>query len=152
MKRKYVYSALGLPVVVVAGVLLLLPSHTRSMFISEFKHRYLAMFVDEPEQPLEGLRRQNPEEYGPPPGAEANEQAAPTGADTDPAAIFASRDEDGDGVLRGEEIGPGMRENIERIDANSDGAITLEEFRNAMQQGRESADAGHSTPADSASP
>jgi hypothetical protein len=69
MNRKFVYSALGLPIVVAAVSLAMVPAHTRSIFLTEFKHRFLGTFFEEPEQPLEGLRRQNPEEYGPQPGA-----------------------------------------------------------------------------------
>jgi Ca2+-binding EF-hand superfamily protein len=47
--------------------------------------------------------------------------------------MFERRDENADGKLTGEEISDRMRENLEAIDADKDGAVTLEEFQQGMQ-------------------
>jgi len=54
----------------------------------------------------------------------------------DPAAMFAQWDADGDGKLAGEEIPERMRERVDAIDTDKDGAVTLEEFQAGMQQRR----------------
>ena len=56
------------------------------------------------------------------------------GGGFDPVAFFESRDTDGDGQLAGDEISDRMRENFEQIDANQDGAVTLEEFQENIQR------------------
>ena len=134
MNRKYVYSALGGLLFLILVVLASLPAHTRSMFLSEFKHRYLALFVDEPPQPLEGLRRQNPEEYGPQPTVDADADGMENDNDnTD--AVFAARDGDQDGLLRGDELSPRLVRALPQIDTDEDGAISTNELRAAMQRG-----------------
>ncbi|MBD3672623.1 MAG: HlyD family efflux transporter periplasmic adaptor subunit [Planctomycetaceae bacterium] len=57
----------------------------------------------------------------------------------DPAAIFARQDKDKNGVLEGDEISGRMRENLSRIDANSDGKVTKAEF---TQTARRAANGG----------
>ena len=54
----------------------------------------------------------------------------------DPSWIFQRRDANGDGKLSGEEIPERMRGNLERMDTDGDGAVTLAEFRQAMSQMR----------------
>lgn len=54
----------------------------------------------------------------------------------DPAWIFQRRDANGDGKLSGEEIPDRMRGNLERMDTDGDGAVTLAEFREAFSQMR----------------
>ncbi len=56
------------------------------------------------------------------------------GGGFDPAAIFQSRDADGDGKLTGDEISGRMLENLEEIDTDGDGAVTLEEFEKRMSE------------------
>ena len=52
----------------------------------------------------------------------------------DPSAFFRRRDTNNDGKLSGEEIPERMRDNLGRMDTDGDGAITLAEFRAAMNQ------------------
>lgn len=54
----------------------------------------------------------------------------------DPSWIFERRDANGDGKLSGEEIPERMRGNLGRMDTDGDGAVTLAEFREAMNQMR----------------
>ncbi|MCA9121845.1 MAG: hypothetical protein H6822_11790 [Planctomycetaceae bacterium] len=58
------------------------------------------------------------------------------GGGFDPEAMFAERDVDGDGKLTGEEISARMRENLEAIDTDSDGAISKAELLARMSQFR----------------
>ena len=72
--------------------------------------------------------------------AAANPQAAKPDAPNgqgDPssiAAIFAKRDQDGDGKLTGNEITARMRRDLEAIDRDKNGEITSEEFQAFFQQ------------------
>jgi len=50
------------------------------------------------------------------------------GRNFDPAAMFAERDADGDGLLKGDEISERMSENLSEIDTDGDGAISQEEM------------------------
>jgi polyisoprenoid-binding protein YceI len=59
------------------------------------------------------------------------------GGSFDPAAMFDRRDENGDGKLSGDEIPDRMREDLSEIDADDDGAISLEEFQERMRQFRD---------------
>ena len=54
----------------------------------------------------------------------------------DPTWIFQRRDANGDGKLSGQEIPERMRGNLGRMDTDGDGAVTLAEFRQAMNQFR----------------
>ncbi len=63
----------------------------------------------------------------------------------DLSAFFQRRDANGDGKLTGEEVPGRMRDNLERIDADRDGAVTLAEFRDGMSRmfrGRRSREPG----------
>lgn len=69
----------------------------------------------------------------------------------DPEVLFKRLDRDGDGKLTREEAPARMRENFERIDANSDGSIGLAEFREVAARlgapgGRPPANAGGVAP------
>ena len=50
------------------------------------------------------------------------------GAGFDPAAMFATRDQDGDGKLTGDEISDRMREGLAETDTDGDKAISKAEF------------------------
>lgn len=52
----------------------------------------------------------------------------------DPAARFKERDANSDGKLTGDEISERMMQNLEAIDTDKDGGITLEEFQTSMQR------------------
>ena len=52
----------------------------------------------------------------------------------DPTAFFESRDADGDGKLSGDELPDRMRDNLDQIDTDKDGAVTLEEFRSGRRR------------------
>ena len=52
----------------------------------------------------------------------------------DPSVFFRRRDTNNDGKLSGEEIPERMRGNLGRMDTDGDGAVTLVEFREAMNQ------------------
>lgn len=69
MKRKYVYALVACPILILVAYLLVVPSGTRSTFISEFTHRTKMMFGFQPEPIVGtdgelGLRSERPEEYG----------------------------------------------------------------------------------------
>lgn len=68
------------------------------------------------------------------------------GGGFDPAAMFESRDADGDGKLSGDEISGRMAENLEEIDTDGDGAVTLEEFEKRMSEMRERFGGGRGGP------
>ncbi|MES2793038.1 MAG: HlyD family efflux transporter periplasmic adaptor subunit [Planctomycetota bacterium] len=54
----------------------------------------------------------------------------------DPSAMFASRDQDGDGKLTGDEISERMRPNLAEIDTDGDQAISKDEFMANMAKRR----------------
>ena len=56
--------------------------------------------------------------------------------------MFESRDQDGDGMLRGDEIPEQMASRLDRIDQNGDGAISREELKGMMDRFREAGQAG----------
>ncbi len=58
------------------------------------------------------------------------------GGDRDPAALFASRDEDGNGKLEGDEINERMQARLSQIDTDGDGAISEDEFVSAVEEMR----------------
>ena len=51
----------------------------------------------------------------------------------DPEAMFKRNDADGDGKLSGDEIPERMRDGLVEIDTDTDGAVTLEEFRKTLE-------------------
>jgi hypothetical protein len=53
----------------------------------------------------------------------------------DPQAIFDRSDADKNGKLEGDEIPERMRDGMDRIDEDKDGALTPEEFRKGMSRG-----------------
>ena len=55
------------------------------------------------------------------------------GGQFDPEAFFATRDEDNNGKLEGDEISERMQEGVDQIDTDKDGAISKEEFLARMQ-------------------
>ena len=55
------------------------------------------------------------------------------GRQFDPEAFFATRDEDSNGKLEGEEISERMQGRLEQIDTDKDGAVSKEEFLAGMQ-------------------
>lgn len=72
---------------------------------------------------------------GPGGGGPGGEGGGPGGGrGFDPEAMFAERDVDGDGKLTGDEISERMRESLEAIDTDSDGAVSKEEFLARMSQ------------------
>ena len=71
-------------------------------------------------------------------GPEGGPQGGPGGrGQFDPEATFRERDADGDGQIRGEEIGERMQQNLESIDSDGDGAVSLEEFVTGIERVRE---------------
>jgi hypothetical protein len=78
MNRKRLYMLLASLVLVLAIYMVILPSSTRSTFITEFKHRTAMMFGYDlsPAPEDKGLRSDHPEEYGPQPRNESAEEAA----------------------------------------------------------------------------
>jgi outer membrane protein assembly factor BamB len=56
------------------------------------------------------------------------------GGGFDPAEIFRRRDANGDGKLMGDEIDERLRDRIEQVDTDRDGAITQEEFVGGMSR------------------
>ena len=54
----------------------------------------------------------------------------------DPEAFFTERDADSDGKLAGDEISDRMRERLESIDTDEDGAVSKEEFLAGMSRRR----------------
>lgn len=55
------------------------------------------------------------------------------GGDFDPEAFFATRDEDNNGKLEGDEITERMQERVDQIDTDKDGAVSKEEFLARMR-------------------
>lgn len=53
----------------------------------------------------------------------------------DPEAFFKQRDLDGDGKLSGDEISDRMRQRLDQIDTDKDGAVSLEEFLKRRENG-----------------
>ena len=56
--------------------------------------------------------------------------------------MFEARDQDGDGLLRGDEIPEQMASRLDRIDQNGDAAISREELQGMMNRLREAGQAG----------
>ena len=56
--------------------------------------------------------------------------------------MFEARDQDGDGLLRGDEIPEQMASRLDRIDQNGDAAISREELQGMMNRFREAGQAG----------
>ena len=135
-KRLIVYSLLAIPFVVFGVFLLTLDPAARKGFFGEFRSKtaeHLGMVDTVPPQ------NSGAETAGGPNGENAggNRGGGPGGrGGFDPEAIFAERDKDGDSKLTGDEISERMRENLERIDTDQDGSITLEEFRSGFGRGR----------------
>lgn len=71
-----------------------------------------------------------------PGGAVAQGGAGPGGGgrNFDPEARFTESDEDGDGLLKGDEINPRMQENLSETDTDGDGAVSKEEFMARMEE------------------
>ena len=76
MNRKRLYMLLASPILAFVIYMAVLPSSTRSTFITEFKHRAASMFGYDlsPAPEDKGLRSDHPEEYGPQPGAETGDE------------------------------------------------------------------------------
>ena len=88
MNRKRLYMLLASPILVFVIYIVVLPSSTRSTFITEFKHRTASMFGYDlsPAPEDKGLRSDHPEEYGPQPRNEpAGEAAVSDGEEGDPS-------------------------------------------------------------------
>ena len=64
----------------------------------------------------------------------SKQTAGAPGGEFDPSAIFARQDKNKDGVLEGDEIEGRMKENLSRIDTDSDGKITKAEFTQTMKR------------------
>lgn len=75
-----------------------------------------------------------PKMGGPPGGPGRGGAGGPGGRGMmDPVAMFKQWDADGDGKLAGDEIPERMKQNIDAIDKDKDGAVTLEEFQERMR-------------------
>ncbi len=68
------------------------------------------------------------------------------GANFDPVAFFKSSDADGDGKLAGGEIPDRMKENLDEIDTDKDGAVSQDEFQERMRQFRAKGKGGFGGP------
>ncbi len=139
IKRRYVYSVLALPFIAFGVYTATLSPLNRGTFFSEFKHKTVILFTGEPDAAPEGNSASGDSVGGAAPEGGGGRGGGPGGGRRgggrfDPAAIFANRDADGDGQLTGDEISDRMRENIDLIDADQDGSVTLEEFQAGIQQ------------------
>ena len=136
IKRLYVYSALALPFIAFGVYTATLPPMNRGTFISEFLHKTVVLFTGEPDAPPEGDSASGDSAGGAESEGDGGRGGGPGGGGGrfDLAAMFANRDADGDGKLTGDEISERMRENIDQIDTDQDGSVTLEEFQAGIPQ------------------
>ena len=89
----------------------------------------------------QGMRPGGPEGRGPEgrgPEGRGPEGRGPEGSPRPEFAgrMFEARDQNKDGVLRGDEIPQQLAERLERIDQNGDAAISREEMKKAMERMR----------------
>lgn len=128
-KRLVVYSLLALPLIVVAIFLITIDPIARESFFVEFKTATAEQFGYGDEIPAvnSGGDTSNSSESGERPGGGGR------AGGFDPAQMFAERDADGDGKLTGDEISQRMRDRLDVIDTDQDGAISLEEMQAGMQ-------------------
>ncbi len=85
-----------------------------------------------------------PGPVGPPEGGPGDAEGRDGGGRRpfDPIAFFKQRDADGDGKLSGDEISDRMRQQLDQIDTDKDGAISLKEWQERPRKRRKKGDGG----------
>ena len=125
--RLVVYSALALPPIALGIFAMSLDPGGRAGFFTEFKQNTMSMLTGNFD--VASMFSEKRTARGEPGGGWAER----SGLDRDPATIFARLDKDSDGKLAGDEIGQRLRGHLERLDADENGAMTLDEFQLGMQ-------------------
>ena len=142
-KRLIIYSLLATPLIVFTIFFFTLDPIARGTFFREFKTKLAAQFgfADTNDFQVTDASQASLPTGGDFGGGESGESGdngpagggpgggGPGGGRPDPAAFFASQDANGDGQWTEDEIPDRMRDNLDRIDTDGDGAITMEEFQ-----------------------
>ena len=135
-KRVVIYSLLALPFVVFGIFFLTLDPIAQANFFGDFKAKTAKHFgfVDE----IPDVNSGAVPAIAPGPAAEGVGTGGAGGrrGGFDREQFFADRDTDGDGKLTGDEIPERMQDNLERIDSDQDGSVTLEEMQAGMRNRR----------------
>ncbi len=125
--RLVVYSTLALPPIALGVFAMSLDPGGRVGFFAEFKQNTMNLLTGNFDvASLFSAKRTARRERG-------RGWAGSSGRNLDPPAIFARLDKDSDGKLAGDEIGQRLRGHLERLDADENGAMTLDEFQLGMQ-------------------
>ena len=131
-KRLITYATLALPFLVFIVFVATLDPVAREGFWQEFAQNTRALFAGDDVQVPAATPSTPGGEASDPPSASVGRRRGPGGRGFDPVAVFERRDEDGDGKLTGGEISERMRENLDTLDADQDGGVTLKEFQEGM--------------------